>query len=124
MNEEREQFYSESDVQVREKLVEPDIKNAAKINRNFQLGNITKAEQYHLGHKFGFAMTLKNYPRDKGGWVLNQIGDNIVSEVDAMLTLSLSVGAVGRRSVNSKEQRNYISEMPRSERFFDGLRRR
>jgi hypothetical protein len=115
-------FYSpnpQDNIQLQSLRIEPDKQiNIEFVTRNLQLGNITRSEYQKMVPKLDFVMFLENYPYDEGGWLMSDLVRERRQQIDAQLVTSLSVDAVGRRSLATVERSQRIEENPKSGPWF------
>lgn len=116
--------FVEAEVELKDKLVEPDLLNFKKQSRNFQLGYITRKDLVSINQKSHLALVLHDFPYSEGGWLLQQYGEKELKELDMMFVMSNSVNGFGRLSINTKTVAQNISQRDTSDKWFDTFKRR
>lgn len=111
-----------NNVQVHNKLIEPDIKLSEFTTRNLQLGNIDKREFMFIKHKIDRLVKYSRLPKEHGGWVAHDFAKEIGEMIDLIITASTSKNGMGREllSVQKKMNIHQMQEQKTGSMFFRG----
>lgn len=111
-----------NNIQVHNKLVEPDTKLSNYTTRNLQLGNIDRLEFMFIKHKIDRMVKYSKIPLEHGGWVSHDFAQEIAEMIDLIITASTSKGGMGREllSVQKKLNINQMVEQKSGSMFFRG----
>jgi len=95
---------SYSNVQLNEKMVEPDHGISANYaSRNFQLGFLDETAHKYAQHKYGLALKYKSVPQSAGGWLTEVFAEILAQELDFEFISSNSINGEGRKSLGRRE---------------------
>lgn len=98
-------------LELNEKLVEPDKATYDYINRNIQLGNVPLSEfvfemaEHQVGKRF-----LEMPGNEAGYYVGYWMGKTILEMQQYRFTAGLSIQAIGRQLINSKFSKQIIKD--------------
>lgn len=93
------------DISLQEKTVEPhrDENWASYINRNWQLGNLTRREFQESMENVAIASKYFSVPAEFGGLdFVHNVGHNIMKRVNTFIVASNSIEGFGRRTLITK----------------------
>jgi hypothetical protein len=112
-----------SEVQLRDKQIEPDNKlDNEAVNRNLQLGYIkNRADLVWYNHMIDLADKLRDFPVQQGGWLLKRYGNQQLKIMDKQLVLSNSTDGFGRTSLNTLTRNQALKQQDIKNGFFDSL---
>lgn len=99
--------YVQNQIQLKDKLVEPDKDFTQEINRNIQLGYIKAQDHPYYVSEFQIAKLAKEVPPEEGGiYVMNWLSDVKQSTLNFAFTSGLSIEATGRQLNNTQVLKN------------------
>lgn len=114
-----------SQTELQEKTIEPDKGlDVEHINRNLQLGNISKQEYPFFITKTNKVVELMNYPFSRGGPLYRNQANKIMKQLNLEVISSNSREALARTLLNTRVNVSKLKDETPEKGWFSGVRRR
>ena len=119
-----EEMQGWGNIELQEKTIEPDkTLDISNINRNLQLGNLSKNDYSFVITKTNKFVELNNYPFSRGGPVFRNRGKLIMQQLNFEVVTSNSIEGTARKLLNTRINVSRLKDESPEKGIFSGLRR-